>query len=243
LSITSPRELWCIELGLIDYDQAHVFQRAAARLRVREDISQDLLILCEHPAVVTSGRSSKEGHVLASSEQLAQHGITLRDVERGGDVTIHEPGQLVGYPIVKLTRHRQDLHWYLRHVEEALILATEELGLPTGRRAGQTGVWIDDRKLASIGVHAREWVTSHGFALNAHNSLATFDWIVPCGIPDVIMTSVVRECAEHHVPAPDAQALRALVADRFAQVFTLSARTAPHEIVSAIRAEIQPLGM
>ena len=113
--------------------------------------------------------------------------VQLRHVERGGDVTVHEPGQLVGYPIIDLKRHRQDLHWYLRQIEEALIVALGEWSLVCCRRPGQTGVWIADRKLASIGVHARDWVTSHGFALNAHNDLTTFNWIVPCGIAGVPM--------------------------------------------------------
>ncbi|MBC8085858.1 MAG: lipoyl(octanoyl) transferase LipB, partial [Phycisphaerae bacterium] len=168
------RELLVIDMGLIAYDQAHVFQRAAARLRVRGDIAQDLLILCEHPRVITTGRSTKSGNLKAGPALLAEHGIELRDVERGGDVTVHEPGQMVGYPVIDLKRHKQDLHWYLRQIEESLIVALDSIGLDAGRSAGQTGVWIDGRKLASIGVHARDWVTSHGFALNAFNSLDTF---------------------------------------------------------------------
>lgn len=236
------RELWIIDLGLIDYDQAHRFQRAAARLRVRGIIAQDVLILCEHPAVVTTGRSTKAGNLLASAETLAANNVLLRDVERGGDATVHEPGQLVGYPIIDLKRHRQDLHWYLRQIEEALINALRMFSLETGRRAGQTGVWIDDRKLASIGVHARDWVTSHGFALNAHNDLRTFTWIVPCGIAGVTMTSVEHECTLANVTPPVSLELRSAVMAECASVFALSARTAPQEILSAIRAEmIEPV--
>ena len=225
-------------MGLIDYDQAHVFQRAAARLRIRNIVSQDLLIFCDHPAVVTLGRSSKVDHLLATAEQLAQNRVMLREVERGGDVTIHEPGQLVGYPIMKLSRHKQDLHWYLRKVEEALIQSLGTFGLRASRRAGQTGVWIESRKIASIGVHARDWVTSHGFALNAFNNLDTFRFIVPCGIADVIMTSVALECNVAGVGQPTPEQLQAIVIENFATIFTLSARPATHEIVSAIRAEI-----
>ena len=236
--MADERQLWIINLGLIDYDEAHRFQRAAAALRARGDIAQDLLILCEHPRIVTTGRSTKAGNLLATADVLAQHGVMLRDVERGGDVTIHEPGQLVGYPIIDLRRHRQDLHWYLRQVEEALIVALGEWGLGTGRRAGQTGVWIADRKLASIGVHAREWVTSHGFALNAHNDLNTFNWVVPCGIAGVTMTSVQRECAAIGEIAPAPHVLRESVQRAVASVLTLSAHTADQEILSAIRAEM-----
>ena len=234
----AERELWIAALGLIDYDEAHRFQRAAARMRVRGDIAQDVLILCEHPRVVTTGRSTKSGNVLATAAVLAEHDVLLRDVERGGDVTIHEPGQLVGYPIMDLKRHRQDLHWYLRQVEEALILALGEWGLLPERSAGQTGVWIANRKLASIGVHAREWVTSHGFALNAHNDLSTFNWIVPCGISGVTMTSVLRECTAVGLIAPTPPELRDCVIRAFARVFTLSARIAGQEILNAIRAEM-----
>lgn len=234
----STHELWIIDLGLIDYDQAHRFQRAAAKLRIRGDISEDLLILCEHPRVVTTGRSTKAGNLLASEELLRANGVTLRDVERGGDATIHEPGQMVGYPIIDLKRHRQDLHWYLRQVEEALIVALRAVGLETGRSAGQTGVWIDNRKLASIGVHARDWVTSHGFALNAHNDMRTFEFIVPCGIAGVTMSSVERECRNAGVPVPSADALRGVVMDACAGVFTLSARLAHPEILETIRAEM-----
>jgi len=114
-------------------------------------------------------------------------------VERGGDVTYHGPGQLVGYPIFDLAGHRQDLHWYLRQLEEVLIVALAELGIAAERNPGYTGVWTSGRKIASIGVHARQWVTWHGFALNVTTDLSAFDLIVPCGIPGVVMTSVARE--------------------------------------------------
>src|SRR5581483_9371337 len=121
--------------------------------------------------------------------------VELYEVERGGDVTFHGPGQLVGYPIIDLKRHRKDLHWYLRQVEEALIAALDELGIPAGRSEGLTGVWTGNasRKIASIGVHARDWVTWHGFALNVTTDLSYFDLMVPCGIQAVTMTSVAAE--------------------------------------------------
>lgn len=234
----AARELLVVDMGLIDYDQAHQFQRAAARLRARGALTQDLLVLCEHPRVVTTGRATKPGNLLADAKQLEAVGVQLRDVERGGDVTVHEPGQLVGYPIIDLRRHRQDLHWYLRQVEEMLIVTLAEFGLVTTRSAGQTGVWIQNRKLASIGVHAREWVTSHGFALNAHNDLSTFAWTVPCGIAGVVMTSVTRECELANVPPPTPQQLRDSIARVCAATFTLSARTAPQQVLSAVRAEV-----
>ena len=238
---SGSRELLVIDLGLIDYDQAHAFQRAAARLRVRQGIPADLLILCEHPAVVTTGRSTKSGNLLASAELLAANGIALRDVERGGDVTIHEPGQLVGYPVIDLKGHKQDLHWYLRQIEEAIIETLATFGLAAGRSPGQTGVWIERRKLASIGVHARDWVTSHGFALNAFNTLETFRFIVPCGIADVTMNTLEQECRVAGLSAPTPEQLRARIVGSFESVFTLSARRASQEILGAIRAEMTEL--
>src|SRR4051794_36664944 len=193
-------------LGVLPYAEALEYQRAVARARITGEISEDVLLLVEHPPVVTLGRSSKEKHLLAGPELLAARGIELFEVERGGDVTFHGPGQLVGYPIVDLKRHRKDLHWYLRQVEEALIAALGELGVAGGRSPGYTGVWTGDadepggelvprRKIASIGVHARDWVTWHGFALNVNTELSYFDLIVPCGIAGVDMTSVARERA------------------------------------------------
>ena len=124
----------------------------------------------------------------------------MHEVERGGDVTWHGPGQLVGYPIVDLRRMREDLHWYLRSLEDALIDALESLGIPADRNPGYTGVWTAGRKIASMGVHVKRWVTLHGFALNVVNDLSGFDLIVPCGIQQVVMTSVAEELGSTEVP-------------------------------------------
>jgi lipoate-protein ligase B len=182
-------------LGTVPYAEALELQRAAARARLDGRLDQDLLILLEHPPVVTTGRSTKEQNLLLSKEGLAKRGIELFDVERGGDVTFHGPGQLVGYPIIDLKRHKEDLHWYLRQVEQVLIDALKSLGIAADRNPGKTGVWTCEktRKIASIGVHARQWVTWHGFALNVTTDLSYFDVMVPCGIADVTMTSVERE--------------------------------------------------
>ena len=187
------RELWVARLGRLPYDEALELQRAAARARISGALPQDLLLLVEHPPVVTLGRSSKAQHLLCTAEVLAARGISLFEVERGGDVTYHGPGQLVGYPIIDLKRHKQDLHWYLRQVEEALISTLAFAGLSGERDPGKTGVWVGGRKIASIGVHARDWVTWHGFALNVTTELSAFDVIVPCGISGVEMTSIARE--------------------------------------------------
>ena len=190
---SSSSALLVTNLGLMPYADALAIQRAAAKARITGELSEDLLLLVEHPPVVTLGRSSKEAHLLASPELLRARGVELFEVERGGDVTFHGPGQLVGYPIIDLKQHRQDLHWYLRQIEVVLIRALATYGLQGGRSTGFTGVWVDDRKIASIGVHARDWVTWHGFALNVTTELSYFDLIVPCGIQQVSMTSIAKE--------------------------------------------------
>ncbi len=229
-------QLLVSDLGTLPYASALELQRAAARARISGAIDEDVLLLVEHPPVVTLGRSSKQHHLLASPAMLAARGVELFEVERGGDVTFHGPGQLVGYPIIDLKRHKQDLHWYLRQVEEALIRAAESFGIAAERSAGQTGVWTQGRKLASIGVHARDWVTWHGFALNVTTDLSFFDLIVPCGIADVEMTSMARETA---APAPLAAEVRRRVVEGFAHTFALDAHhISPNglEALAAVRA-------
>ena len=197
--------LYTVRLGRLAYADALELQRAAARARIAGAIPEDLLLLVEHPPVVTLGRGTKAASLPLAPEAIRARGVEVHEVERGGDVTFHGPGQLVGYPIVDLKRHRKDLHWYLRQVEEGLIAALGEHGVRAGRSTGYTGVWVCDaddaefvarRKIASIGVHARDWVTWHGFALNVtREPLSFFDLIVPCGIAGVDMTSVARETA------------------------------------------------
>lgn len=223
--MTAQPQLWVVRLGTMTYAEALETQREAARARITGEIPEDVLLLVEHPPVVTLGRSSKDGHLLASPELLAARGVELFEVERGGDVTFHGPGQLVGYPIIDLKRHKQDLHWYLRQVEEGLIAGLRAFGIEGGRSAGQTGVWVSRqaagmqgrRKIASIGVHARNWVTWHGFALNVSTDLSYFDLMVPCGIPGVTMTSVDRETGRQTSMA----AVEAEVATAFGKVFGL----------------------
>jgi len=212
------RELWVERLGRRSYAEALEYQREVARRRITGDVPQDVLLLVEHPPVVTLGRSAKEQNLLVSPELLKARGVELFEVERGGDVTFHGPGQLVGYPIIDLKRHKRDLHWYLRQVEEALIVALREFGIEGERNTGYTGVWTHGRKIASIGVHARDWVTWHGFALNVTTDLSYFDLIVPCGIQAVTMTSVEREMAP---AAAGAEAVSNAVARAFGAVFDL----------------------
>jgi lipoyl(octanoyl) transferase len=219
-------ELLVVDLGTLPYAAALELQREVARRRISGEIDQDVLLLVEHPPVVTLGRTAKGANLIASPAYLASQGVELFDVERGGDITFHGPGQVVGYPIMDLKRHRRDLHWYLRQVEEALIQAVATFGLSGGRVEKYTGVWVDvaagnPRKLASIGVHARDWVTWHGFALNVNTELRYFDLIVPCGIGGVIMTSVARELEQGSV---DMRTARDAVAQAFAATFALVSR-------------------
>lgn len=176
-----------VEAGTVPYAEALAWQRQLADDRIAGRLDHDVLLLLEHPPVVTLGRTSQQANLLQAS------GIDVFEVERGGDVTYHGPGQLVGYPILDLNGYKKDLHWYLRTLEQALIDALGQLGIPAERNSGFTGVWTRGRKIASIGIHVKQWVTWHGFALNITTDLTDFERIVPCGIPGVVMTSVQRE--------------------------------------------------
>jgi lipoyl(octanoyl) transferase len=189
-------DLGIVPLGRMPYGEALALQRELAARRIARALPHDLLLLVEHPPVITMGRGFEPRHLPTTAEALRARGIELFDIERGGDVTYHGPGQLVGYPIFDLTEHRQDLHWFLRQMEAALIAALDAVGVPGGRVDGYTGVWTRGRKIASIGIHVRSWVTWHGFALNVTTDLTPFDLIVPCGIPGVTMTSVLRELSD-----------------------------------------------
>lgn len=216
---SADRELWVVRLGRMGYEECLELQREVARQRITGAIPQDVLLLVEHPPVVTLGRSSKQKNLMSSPEFLRSRGVELFEVERGGDVTFHGPGQLVGYPVFDLKRHKQDLHWYLRSVEEAIIRIIGEYGIPGERSTGYTGVWTRGRKIASIGVHARDWVTWHGFALNVTTDLSYFDLIVPCGIVGVEMTSIQKEVGS----SPDLEVVGSLAARHFGAVFALPA--------------------
>jgi lipoate-protein ligase B len=176
-------------LGRVDYAGAWELQRTLVDLRAAGRIP-DLLLLLEHPRTLTMGRRYREEHLLVPRETLLARGFALFDVDRGGDVTYHGPGQLVGYPIFDLNDHGRDLHLYIRKVEEALIRALSTLGIRGIRHPPHTGVWVEDRKIAAIGIKVSRWIASHGFALNVSTDLEDFRTIVPCGIHDSAVTSV-----------------------------------------------------
>jgi lipoyl(octanoyl) transferase len=188
-----PRTLDVRRLGLIAYADALALQAELVAARRAGEIP-DTLLLLEHPHVITLGSGSHEENVLVSAEERAERGIELFETGRGGDVTYHGPGQLVGYPVLDLKPYRQDLHRYLRDLEEMLIGVLGEFGLRGSRKEGLTGVWVDDRKLAAIGVRVSSgWITSHGFALNVNTDLSFFGAIVPCGIRDHGVGSISEE--------------------------------------------------
>jgi lipoyl(octanoyl) transferase len=184
-----------VDLGLIGYAEAWALQKRVVAARKTAAI-EDVLLLCEHPHVITQGRNGKREHLLASEQVLRQKGVEFHATDRGGDITYHGPGQLVGYPILNLGAIRRDVVWYVRMLEEAMIRATAEFGITAGRVAGKTGIWVQsgntEEKLAAIGVHISRWVTSHGFAYNASTDLRYFDLIVPCGIADRKATSLEK---------------------------------------------------
>jgi lipoyl(octanoyl) transferase len=206
------------DLGRRPYAEALEFQRELRRRRAEGELDHDVLLLTEHPPVVTLGRGTRPTSMPYPAALLERRGVEVFEVERGGDVTFHGPGQLVGYPIVDLTGHRRDLHWYLRRLEDSLISAIERLGVPAGRNPGLTGVWTAGRKIASIGIHVKQWVTLHGFALNVTTDLSWFDLIVPCGIEQVVMTSLAEELLREDRTALEREARQA-VTDAFAELF------------------------
>jgi lipoyl(octanoyl) transferase len=196
-------------LGTVSYADALALQDALVAAR-RDDLIGDTMLLLEHPHVFTLGRGADERYLLQ-----AMPGVPVFRVSRGGQVTYHGPGQLVGYPILKLEGRDRDVHLYLRRLEQALIDALARLGIAAGRRAGLTGVWVDERKIGSIGVGLRRWITLHGFALNVCTELQYFDAMVPCGIVGCEMTSVGCEIGGR----ADLGATADAVQESFAAVF------------------------
>jgi lipoate-protein ligase B len=215
----SQLPLRVVDLGRRRYGEILDLQRDLCRRRVAREINEDLLLLVEHNPVVTLGRGTRSTSLILPPGELEARGYQVFEVERGGDVTYHGPGQLVGYPILDLTTHRPDLHWYLRELEGTLITALGALEIPAERRPGLTGVWTQGRKIASIGIHVKQWVTFHGFALNVVNDLASFGLIIPCGIENVEMTSVIRERGSREIPKELWQVTRSAVIAAFARHF------------------------
>jgi lipoate-protein ligase B len=193
MSHSSHSSLPVLDWGRTGYREALQRQLALVEER-RRDARADTLVLTEHNPVYTIGaRPGADRHLVWTADALRASGIEVVKTNRGGDITYHGPGQIVGYPVVSL-RQRRDLHGYLRDLEELLIRAVAHFGLAASRREGKTGIWIEDRKIAAIGVAVRSWITYHGFALNVDPDLNHFSGIIPCGITDGSVTSLAREC-------------------------------------------------
>ena len=185
--------LLTVDLGRRAYGEVLALQRGLCQARLQGEADNDVLLLVEHADVITLGRGTHQSSMPHDPATLHQLGYEVHEIERGGDVTYHGPGQLVGYPILDLQHHRKDLHWYLRQLEAVLIDALATFDVTGERVEGLTGVWTQGRKIASIGIHVKKWVTFHGFALNVTTNLSRFDSIIPCGIDGVVMTSIAQE--------------------------------------------------
>jgi lipoyl(octanoyl) transferase len=214
-----------VDWGVQPYARVCAWQQELAAAR-KQGTAPDLLLLGEHPPVITLGRNADREHLRLPPGELGRRGVELHETNRGGDVTYHGPGQLVGYPILDLADHRKDVVWYVRSLEEVLIRAAAEFGLmaerkqaPEGKRPFYTGVWVGEEKLAAIGVHISRWVTTHGFAFNVTTDLTHFGLIVPCGIGDKGVTSLERLLAPEAPTAGLLPVLKLAVIKHFGDVF------------------------
>ena len=214
----TDKTCWLVDLGLIPYLAASELQQRLVEAR-KADAIPDVLLLCEHPHVITLGRNGKREHLRAGDRLLAQMSVEFHPSDRGGDITYHGPGQIVGYPILDLARHRRDVRWYVAQLEEVMIRTSADFGVVARRVEGRHGVWVDaaagEEKLGALGVHLSRWVASHGFAYNVGTDLRYFDLIVPCGIAGARSTSLERALGR----AVDISAARARMAAHFSEVF------------------------
>ncbi len=225
---TGKSSVGLLSLGRVEYGRALELQHELWRLRVDDKIP-DTLVLLEHEPVITLGRSAKASNLLVSEAEIARRGVALHRIERGGDVTFHGPGQLVGYPVSKLEAGIAGVRWFIEQIEAALVAALAELGVEAGLRPGHVGVWCGERKIASIGIAVRRRVIFHGFALNVSVDLAFFRFMNPCGMPGVEMTSVSREGGI----ADDTRARSAVVAG-FERVFGVGFQTKLPRILTSL---------
>ena len=186
------KKLTYCDLDTIDYKEAWDLQKSIFELRYQQKVD-DVFLLLEHPHTYTLGKTADEKNLVGNEEYLNKNKISVYDIDRGGDITYHGPGQIVGYPILNLAHFKKDIHWYLRTLEELIINTLAQLGLKAQRNKGLTGVWINNRKICAIGIKTSRWVTMHGFALNVNTNLDYFNLIVPCGISDKGVTSISHE--------------------------------------------------
>ncbi len=230
------RKVYVEDLGRIGYAEAWELQERHLKSNLEVKVEQHRqapaadpatwptrhrFLFCEHPPVYTLGKSGKMEHLLLSEAELTERGYSFFPTNRGGDITYHGPGQIVGYPILDLEKFRADIGWYLRNLEEVIIRAIGDFGIPGARSVGETGVWIDpdqpgrERKICAMGVRCSRWITMHGFALNVNTDLGDFEHIVPCGIRGKQVASMEREVG-HPLPLSD---VKASILRHFADVF------------------------
>ncbi|NOX19361.1 MAG: lipoyl(octanoyl) transferase LipB [Chlorobi bacterium] len=205
------------DLGFVDYLQAWELQKDIFNKRLKNEIP-DTLLLLEHPNTYTLGKTADRNNLIASDSYLNENGFSVYDIDRGGDITYHGPGQLVGYPILNLKNWKEDTHLYLRALEEVVIKTCADYGLETGRKKGLTGVWIDDRKICAMGIKVSRWITMHGFAFNVNTDLSLFNGIIPCGIKDKEVTSLEKEINANL----DMNEAKEKLANNFIEVFEYS---------------------
>jgi len=237
------KSCYIVDVGLIGYAEAWELQKRLVAAR-KAGAMEDVLLLCEHPRVITLGRNGKREHLLASEQVLRQKGVEFHSSDRGGDITYHGPGQLVGYPILNLGAIRKDVVWYVRMLEEVMIHTTAEFGISAERVIGKTGIWVRGtsdsgvpnvaaEKLGAIGVHISRWVTSHGFAYNVSTDLRYFDLIVPCGIIGRKATSLEKILGR----AVTRKELMQPVVRNFGEVFGLEMReTSRDDLLAQLQA-------
>lgn len=187
--MSKRKETHILDIGLTDYSDCWVFQKELLKLRA-EGLVRDSLILTEHNPVITMGRGTDRANLVANEAVLKAKGVSVYEIERGGDITFHGPGQLVAYPIIDLKRRNRDTHKYLRDLEKVIINSLNKLGLVAGLKKGLTGVWVNDSKVAAIGVGVSKWITYHGLALNVNTDLDYFHLINPCGITEYPVSSI-----------------------------------------------------
>jgi len=215
-----------IDLGPIDYEKAYEFQKQRLELCQNKAVP-DTLILCQHPPVFTIGRSGSEDNIRVPEKTYKKKGIKVSHIDRGGDITYHGPGQLIAYPIFDLKNHGQDIHAFLRNLEQVVIDFLAEFKIKAGRKKDYTGVWVNDSKIASIGIGASRWVSFHGLALNIDNEDEYFSMINPCGIEGVNMTSLIEEFNKNDLSEPDdgkieMEHIKKTLVKCFEQVFDVS---------------------
>ncbi len=205
------------DIGMIDYNEAWELQKNLFNQRLNNEIN-DTLILLEHNHTYTLGKTADRNHLTSSDEYRHENGISVYEIDRGGDITYHGPGQIVGYPIIDLKNWQEDTHKYLRALEEVIILTCNDYGIEASRNPSYTGVWIENRKIAAIGIKVSRWITMHGFAFNVNTDLSFFNGIIPCGISDKEVTSLQKEL-KHGINIHD---VKSKIVKHFVNLFNYS---------------------